>query len=164
MNELKVNFGAGSKKIDGYVSVDLNKDLKPDIILDLNKTPYKNFKDCSVDIALWDNVLEHLNLELPKFVAEMHRILKPSGVVEIISPNCFFWKNRLAFLFGSFRAEHGWHINHSFLLKPSELKRYFELNGFEVKFKKSKSIWNKFSWINNDLFLQEIHLIARKRH
>lgn len=164
MNGVCVNFGSGLKKLPGFISVDFNANLNPDIVLDLNKVPYSVFRDCSVDVALWDNVLEHLTIDLPDFVCEMKRILKPNGVLKIVSPNCFFWKNRLAFLFGVFRQEHGWHINHSFLLKPSELKRYLELNGFEVNFIKPKSIWSFFSWLNLNLFLQEINLTARKRN
>lgn len=148
---MKVNFGCGQKKLEGYVNVDFNVDCVPDQILDLNRLPYYSFKDESLDEALWDNVLEHLLVELPNWVNEMRRILKPNGLLKVVSPNCFKWKARLAFLQGCFRQEHGWHINHSFLLKPSELKRYLELSGFEVKGNSS------------DLFAQEINFIARKR-
>jgi len=160
---MNINFGAGTKKVKGYLSADKNPNLKPDIIIDLNKIPYKKFKDESVDNALFDNVLEHLWVELPAFTQEMRRILKPNGKVKITVPNCFFWKHRLAFLGGKFRDKDGWHINHSFLLKPSELKRFFELNDFEVKFEKPESIWSNLAWLSQNLFLQDIRMVARKR-
>lgn len=164
---MKVNFGCGWNKLDGYLNVDVDGVCKPDKIVDLNKLPYSFLKNESVDDAIFDNVLEHLTVELPLFVNEMKRIIKPNGTLKIIMPNCFFWKNRWAFLLGHFMAENGWHINHSFLLPPSWLSLYLRLSGFDVVFNRPKGLWGHFAIsgadFSADLFLSEINLVARKR-
>lgn len=160
---MNINFGGGEKKVEGYQTFDINPDYNPHIIGDLNKIPYQSIKTASVDNVLLDNVLEHLWIELPTFVIEMRRILKPDGKLRIISPNCFWWKNRISYLLGRFRERNGWHINHSFILKPTEMKRYLEINGFSVTLNKGKSIWERLSWINKNLFIQSVDIEARKR-
>jgi len=160
---MKLNLGCGLKKKQGYVNCDINKNVNPDKIIDLNKFPY-NFDEETADEIFSDNVVEHLWVELPDFVSEMRRILKKDGVLEIVTPNCFFWKNRLSFLIGNFRSKNGWHINHSFLLKPSVMRQYLELNGFDVNFIRPPGVWGRFAWLSENLFLQEIHFRARKRN
>jgi len=145
---MKVNLGSGLKYLDGYVNVDMEKNVKCDIVCDITKG--LPFRDFSVDEILLDNVLEHLDVDLVKLIVEVKRVLKPNGLLKIISPNCFKWDHRINFLFGKFKAGDGYHFNHKWLFKPSFLKGLLEYYGFEV---------NKV----NDLFDRRVDLIARKR-
>lgn len=158
---MRINFGCGSKMLNDFINIDSDILVKPDRIMDLNVLPY-DIPDCSVDEALWDNVVEHLTLTLPDFINEMRRILKPNGVVRIITPNSFYWKHRLSFLRGSYRAQHDWHINHSFLLKPSELRRYAEMSGFDVV-NSCAGFWRCVRFLDEDLFSSTIDMRMRKR-
>jgi SAM-dependent methyltransferase len=83
--ELKINFGSSGFNKPGYVNVDIRPSVKPDVIHDLNSFPYP-FKDNSVDLVEMVHVLEHL--EKPFAVMrELHRILKPAGVLYIAVPH-----------------------------------------------------------------------------
>ena len=112
--KLNINLGSGIDKRKDYKSVDRDPNVGADIICDLNKVPW-NFKTSSVDNIFSEQMLEHLWIELPDFVSEVRRVLKPHGKIEIITHNNFLWKNRLAFLMGTFKQNQGWHVNHSFL-------------------------------------------------
>ncbi len=159
---MKVNFGCGRDHKKGYLNVDYDDGVKPDRIIDLNTFPYP-FKKSSLDEAYFNNVLEHLLVDLPDLAIEMRRIIKPNGKLHIRVPNSYYFKNRLLFLRGEFRRGSAWHINHSFLLKPSELELYFTLSNFEVHFVPSGHIWEKLKTLNKNMFLQEINMIGRLR-
>ncbi len=63
---MKLNLGCGYKKRGGWVNCDLDKDVKPDKIVDLNKFPYP-FRTSSVTEINLEHVLEHLDyFILPK--------------------------------------------------------------------------------------------------
>jgi SAM-dependent methyltransferase len=82
--EIKLNLGCGSNYREGWVNIDINKDLKADYHLDLNKDPLP-FEDSTVDYIMLKHVLEHIS-DLIRFMEECWRVLKPDGVMEIISP------------------------------------------------------------------------------
>jgi len=66
-------------------------------VTDLNdKLPFpKNY----FDLIFSDQVLEHVyNTDF--LLSETYRILKPGGIMIIITPNLSFWLNRILFLFG----------------------------------------------------------------
>ena len=56
---MKLNLGCGSKILEGYTNVDKFDYYKPDIVHDLEVTPYP-FKENSVDEILMSHVLEHI--------------------------------------------------------------------------------------------------------
>ena len=156
-----VNLGCGSKKLNGAINIDCDASLNPDKVMNLNKK--WDFQDSSIDKIVSNCVIEHLHCELSFFVFECKRILKPNGEIKLITHNHFYWKHRIAYLFGVFRQKQGWHINHSFLIKSTELKNYFELSGFDVKLKKTGHFWERFSFISKDLFLQSTIIEGRLR-
>lgn len=79
----KINLGAGTKKKEGYTSIDSNPECKPDILCDLNwKLPYLE----NVEAFWLDNSLEHF--KNPQSILEhCYLYLLPEGVIEIICPN-----------------------------------------------------------------------------
>lgn len=58
---MKYNLGAGTQKIDGFVSVDLSPKCGADIVADIRKTPWDWMVDAD-EIRL-DNTAEHLSVE-----------------------------------------------------------------------------------------------------
>ena len=57
------------------------------------------FKDDSFDLLLCLDVIEHLNLlDQPTAIAEMHRVLRPGGVLLASIPNLAHFASRLRFL------------------------------------------------------------------
>ena len=63
----------------------------------------------------------------------MNRVMKKKAIFTIITPNPFFWRTRLAFLFGNFQNRSVWHINHSWIIKPSGFK--FLLDQYNLRAK-----------------------------
>lgn len=80
----KLNLGCGDQFLDGYINCDMLPNVKTDKVFDLEKFPYP-FADNFADEVLMDNVLEHLH-DIVSTMREIHRILKPGGVVKIIVP------------------------------------------------------------------------------
>jgi SAM-dependent methyltransferase len=82
---MKLHLGCGLKKKSGWINVDIEKDVKPDVMHDLNKYPWP-FKNNSVDEIYMSNVLEHLH-DLYKVKDELYRISKHGCLVKIIVPH-----------------------------------------------------------------------------
>jgi SAM-dependent methyltransferase len=81
-----VQLGSGfATRIPGAIHVDIASDTNPDIIFDLNNTPYP-FPDNSVNVIVAISILEHLSNFLGA-MAEIHRIAKPGASVYILVPH-----------------------------------------------------------------------------
>jgi len=61
------------------------EDASPDIVGDAMNLP---FKDCSIDIVLCTQVLEHVSQPW-KLISESYRVLKPGGYLVLSAP--FYW-------------------------------------------------------------------------
>ncbi|MBN8892772.1 MAG: hypothetical protein ABS99_09750 [Acetobacteraceae bacterium SCN 69-10] len=86
---MKLNIGCGQARREGYVNIDKFDRFGPDLVWDLERTPYP-FDDNAVDEIVAHHVLEHLGQRLPVFLAimrEFHRILAPGGTIDIITPH-----------------------------------------------------------------------------
>ncbi len=81
---MKINLGCGRKHLEGYVNCDVLPQLKADKHFDLNTFPYP-FEAACADEIFMDNVLEHLD-DIPRVMAELHRILRPGGRARILVP------------------------------------------------------------------------------
>lgn len=81
---MKINLGCGRKYLEGYVNCDVVPAVRADRHFDLNTFPYP-FADSSADEIFMDNVLEHLD-DVVRVMTELHRVLKPGGVLRIIVP------------------------------------------------------------------------------
>jgi SAM-dependent methyltransferase len=80
-----INLGCGFRKYEGGINVDGFAACKPDILWDLNKTPYP-WDDNSVDGIYAYHVFEHLENWWEAFT-ECSRILKPGGQLEVRVPD-----------------------------------------------------------------------------
>src|SRR3989344_3341947 len=82
---MKLNLGCGETKKDRYINLDKYESLNPDILHDLNESPYP-FNDNVFDIIEARHVLEHLK-EPFTAMKELHRILKPGGILFVKTPH-----------------------------------------------------------------------------
>jgi len=91
---IRLNIGCGKKQEKGFINLDL-RDLGQDIVWDIREgIP---FPDNSVDLIWSQHVMEHFNeSESQAVLREMHRVLKPGGVMVHTTPHasdptsCYF--------------------------------------------------------------------------
>lgn len=81
---MKLNLGCGNVHMDGYVNVDNEPSAAADKVVDLNVFPWP-FPDNSADEVYCSHVLEHVD-DVLKAITEIHRVLKPDGVLRVIAP------------------------------------------------------------------------------
>lgn len=80
----KLNLGCGLKKLDGFLNIDIDKNVNPDKVIDLEsgKLP---FKDNSVDEVIANYVLEYIGDGFLDLLKEIYRVCESGSVVEIRS-------------------------------------------------------------------------------
>src|SRR3546814_18281578 len=86
---LKLNIGCGFNKLDGYLNVDGFSDCAPDMLWDLESTPWP-FDEDAVDEIYANHVLEHLGQATGTFFAivrEIYRVVRHGGEVQINVPH-----------------------------------------------------------------------------
>ena len=86
---MKLNIGCGFNKLDGYSNVDQFPECAPDVLWDLEQTPWP-FAESSVEELVAHHVLEHLGQETKVFFAiikELYRIMRHDGLVRIAVPH-----------------------------------------------------------------------------
>ena len=86
---MKLNLGCGSKILEGYTNVDKFDYYKPDIVHDLEITPYP-FEESSTDEILLSHVLEHIGQNPNIFnniIKELYRICKNKSIINIRVPH-----------------------------------------------------------------------------
>lgn len=80
-----LDVGCATHKMPGAIGIDIDKSSDADIYHDLNIYPYP-VEESSIDQIYAKHIIEHL--EDPKrFMAEIQRILKPSGRAFIETPH-----------------------------------------------------------------------------
>jgi len=84
-SQIVLNIGCGYRKFVGGINVDGFPACKPDVLWDLNKTPYP-WEDNSIDAIYAYHVFEHLENWWEAF-SECARILKPGGQIEVRVPD-----------------------------------------------------------------------------
>ena len=82
---IKLNLGCGNDIKKGYINIDKYPKNKDVMKLDLDNIPFP-FKDNSIDCIYMEDTFEHLNINRFDFMRELHRILKPDGIIKIIVP------------------------------------------------------------------------------
>ncbi len=81
---MKLNLGCGNDKKQGYINIDVSKEVKPNKIWDLEKTPLP-FKENSIDEILAFHILEHINNFIP-LMHDLHRICKNRAILKVKTP------------------------------------------------------------------------------
>ena len=83
-DRIRLNIGSDITQIAGFLSVDFNPKVNPDVLAEADKLPM--FDDDSVDEIYASHVLEHLPYE-SKALEEWLRVLKPGGMLTVAVPN-----------------------------------------------------------------------------
>lgn len=82
---MNLNLGCGPFHPEGWVSVDVEPGMKPDVVADILSLP---FGDESADKVYLGHVLEHLPFEMVEAaLAEATRVLRPGGKLGIVGPD-----------------------------------------------------------------------------
>lgn len=139
---MKLNLGCGGDKKQGYVNIDIRKEVKPDMVLDLEKTPYP-FDDNSIDEILAKDVIEHFSFRnVERVVKEWHRILKPGGKLVIQTPDF----DVIVDLIRKGEIKGWWQISywlyggqdypentHKLIFTKEEIRKFLESLGFSIR-------------------------------
>jgi predicted SAM-dependent methyltransferase len=81
-----INLGSGHWKLDGWINVDLDVSGNPEVCADLSAG--LPFSSGVADFLHTEDFLDQLELEQAyRFLAECHRVLKPGGVMRVLTPD-----------------------------------------------------------------------------
>lgn len=83
---MKLYLGAGAKRLDGYIHVDVEPGEGIDLVYDLNRRPWP-WDDDSAEIVVAEDLVEHLAITLIEFCEEAWRVLAPGGELFIRTPH-----------------------------------------------------------------------------
>ena len=117
---MKLHLGCYSKKIHGFINIDIRSDVEPDLVDDVFKL--EKIKGNSVDLIYCCHVLEHANRqEALDAMKRWHEVLKTGGVLRLSVPDLeavfaayFYFKDlRLLqnFLYGSQKHPYDFHYS-----------------------------------------------------
>lgn len=85
----KLNLGSGQNKKDGFINIDKFAEADPDLLIDLEKTPWE-FENSTVDEILLNHVLEHLGRDVDVFfsiIKEIYRVCCDGAAIQINVPH-----------------------------------------------------------------------------
>lgn len=86
MSGLKYNIGCGRNKWTGFINVDIEKSLEPDLVLDISKDPLP-CEDGTVDEIWMFHTIEHISKNSwPRILIEFNRALKQYGRLNLAYP------------------------------------------------------------------------------
>lgn len=146
--DLGAKFGAATDtiKCKERIKLDLDKEVKPEILCDLSEgIPLKSD---SVDICAACDILEHV-YHSHRFVEEIRRILKDGGYAILSVPNICSLKYRILFLFGHIPSHaakadctfpEAWKRGHVRDYNFNELASLLKEHGFEIIDKKTAGL------------------------
>jgi tetratricopeptide (TPR) repeat protein len=86
---MKLNMGCGYNKREGYVNVDLSPACRPDVVFNLEETPWP-WGENSVKEVVFTHCLEHLGGETKVFlgiVKELYRVCMDGAIIYISAPH-----------------------------------------------------------------------------
>lgn len=86
---MKINLGCGNDYKEGYVNLDSSKEVKPDKVWNLEKTPLP-FKANSIAEVLAHHILEHIHNFIP-LMHDLYRICKGGAKIKIKTPFYSAW-------------------------------------------------------------------------
>ena len=117
---MKLNLGCGTDIKNGYVNLDIMPGKEVDVVHDVNKFPYP-FPKNHFDEIYASHILEHVD-DVMKVMAEIYRILKPNGTIEVKVP---YYSSA-----GAFQD-----ITHKHFFAEDTIKYYLVQNAYKGKFK-----------------------------
>lgn len=83
---MKLHLGCGDKKLEGFVNIDIRKDVNPDVIDDISQL--KEFNNNSAELIYVCHVLEHFGRhEYLNVLKKWNSILKPEGTLRLSVPD-----------------------------------------------------------------------------
>ena len=82
----RLYLGAGTKRLAGYIHVDVQAGDGIDQVWDLNATPWP-WGDDAVETVVAEDLVEHLDMGLVRFCDEAWRVLRPGGELFIRTPH-----------------------------------------------------------------------------
>lgn len=87
MNNILLNLGCSEYKLNGFINVDIDQNVNPELCIDLNKLG-DHFEENSVDFIFAGHVFEHFKKEnSQKLMETCFRILKPHRVLLSVVPD-----------------------------------------------------------------------------
>ena len=82
----KINLGSGHWKLPGWINVDIDTQSLPQVCANL--AAGLPFSDGVADLMHSEDFIDQLELDGARsFLGECHRILKPGGVIRILTPD-----------------------------------------------------------------------------
>jgi ubiquinone/menaquinone biosynthesis C-methylase UbiE len=120
---MKLNIGAGFKRLPGFLNVDYDEHCSPDYVVDLEKDNLP-FPDNSVDEIVAHHVLEHLGEGFFHFMQEMYRVCEDGAIIDVVVP----------------------HHRHEFFLNDTPHRRPITIEGI----KQFSKVFNKLCIETND--------------
>jgi SAM-dependent methyltransferase len=81
-----LSLGCGRRKAEsGVVRVDISEEMKPDVVWNLDHTPWP-FPDSEFDVVECFDVIEHVE-SVVNCLQEVHRVLRPGGRITLTTPH-----------------------------------------------------------------------------
>jgi len=88
---MKLNIGAGYKHVEGFASVDIRPETKPDYVADLEQEGcLKAIRDDIVDEVVLSHTFEHIS-HIQGLMREIYRVCASGAIVRVICP---YWSHR----------------------------------------------------------------------
>lgn len=127
---MMLNLGCGGEKLEGYIGVDMVAGVNVDVVAEIEKLP---FETSSADVVRVWNVLEHVK-DLNACLKEIHRVLKPDGILIISVPHWSGWLSHY--------EEHVRDFNLYSFMDYTSKKRMTSRHGIEFEILDRKIAWD----------------------
>lgn len=83
---VKLNLGCGHVKFEGWINIDRDPAVRPDVVVDLGGA--LPFRDGVAECIHSEDFVDQLPLDMAyDFFRECHRILVPGGVMRVLTPD-----------------------------------------------------------------------------
>lgn len=87
---MKLNLGCGVNHMPGWVNVDREASANPDVVFDVEITPWRHWETDSVDEVMFNHSLEHMGADAAVFLQimrELYRVCRHDALVRINVPH-----------------------------------------------------------------------------